>query len=412
MVKYVTLALCGVALFALTSEVLPQSKTDERSTKNKIGIMRYVWDMGIKFDCYFTLEWRDGDKPHFFNKALAENDDIETLPQMMAWIQRELPDVEAAQDSQNPVVIHLRTNSVKKSANHALDEKITIQYDDRLNKLPDAIGRFTVSKIVYGGLETIPSATPDDRYTSVHVVAKDQVVRNILSDFMPLSQFAPSLWIAVLREDDRSSKVRVSYFGPIGDQPFSGDPRDKTVIYSFTDARNAYFLNPLSGKLVGEAAKFITDGFASGKTRNVRWSMYYLGKHKVESAIPLLLSHLAYRYTTVPVLAEAYPAVHALLDMGKLANAPVQKQLETETDPLRLQLLCAVLLGVNGAKDGRRLTTETASKLSDTQKKRIMNALTAAEGLLIAVPPFNDVFPPPADLVEKLNKLSRTPHDK
>ena len=128
--------------------------------------------------------------------------------------------------------------------------------------------------------------------------------------------------------------------------------------------------------------------------------MYYLGKHKVESAVPLLLSHLDYRYTTVPVLAEAYPAVHALLDMGQTANAPVRKQLTTETDLLRLELLCAVLLGVNGAYDGRKLTAETASKLPEAQEKRIMDALRFAEEQLIAVPPpvDNVSFPHPTPI--------------
>lgn len=360
---------------------------DERKPAPNIYLMQYLGAMSDKLDCYFTREWNQKDGFSYVGREIPDDATIDSIKALIEKLRRDTPDIEAVQDAENPVIVHLRTLTMKNSPDRVLDQKVSLQYKGAARNVPKEIGRRANEGIGLARVIGWPKVTPDDYQTIVEVKAENRAIRSILSDYMPLSRYSGFLWLALDAQLNQKSFMEIYYYGTNGSKPFSGNAQDKTTIYPFSDARNAYFLNPLSGKLVGEATKFITDGFASNKTVNVRWSMYYLGKQKIGGAIPLLLEHLAYRYTTVPVLAEAYPAVHALLDMGTLANAPVQKQLEAESDPLRLQLLCAVLLGVNGAKDGRRLTTETASKLSNAQEKRIMTALIAAEGQLIAVPP-------------------------
>ena len=99
-------------------------------------------------------------------------------------------------------------------------------------------------------------------------------------------------------------------------------------------------------------AEFIGNCFKTNKTLNVRWAVLYLGKYKVERALPLLFEHLDYCYTTCPVLAEAYPAVHALMDYGAPAGHIALQKMAAEINIRRLKLLGAVVLGIEGC--GRR----------------------------------------------------------
>ncbi len=398
MIRNNLLALYCLVLIAARTAAQPPVALNKPPVTTPINAVRYIERMGVKFDCYFTFEWNEGNKSYLFNRQVIPKDDVTTLPRLIEWLHNELPDFEVVHDAQNPVVIHLRASFLKRSENQVLDEKIAVQYEGAVRKLPNLIGKRTVSKIVFENGGDYPSPMPHDWYTKVKIRAKDQTVRSILSNYLPFSRYCPLLWIADLRENAISTQ-RISFFGPTGYRPYDWDGwlESGKKNYAFSAGRNAYFLNPLSDKLAADAVKFATDGFASGKTLNVRWSLYYLGKHKVESAVPLLLEHLDYRYTTVPVLAEAYPAVHALLDMGKPATVAVQERLKTETDPLRLELLCAVLCGIHGDYEARQLVTAVASKLPEAREKPILDALNRAEEEIIAVPPPADGLKPAPD---------------
>ena len=375
-------------------------------TKHKpsISMSRYLMRIGAEVDCYFTIERHQRDGYGFPVVEIPDDPSVHSVKALIEKFRRDTPNIEATQDTDNPAIVHIRFRVSKNVEQETLDARATLRFKGPIRDLANDLGKSAGKPIGKAKFVDIPIVTPDDIHTITQVTADDKPIRSILSDYAPLSRYASFIWLAFDREINQSYFMQIYYYGENDSytlNPYTGEPISKDQIFPFIEGRNAYFYNPLSDKLTDEAVKFITDGFSSGKTTNVRWSMYYLGKHKMERAIPLLLEHLDYRYTTVPVLAEAYPAVHALLDMGTPATAFVQTQLTTETDPLRLQLLCAILLGVNGAENGRKMATETASKLPDAQAKRIATALQWAQEQIIAVPPPVDFikYDPPKDFV-------------
>ena len=392
--KITQTALCVIALYLTTC-----ANASDKTAPATIHMVKYLGEMARKLDCYFTIEGYERGAGAIYYPNISDESTITSIKDLAIKLQRDLPGSEVVQDAENPAVIHIKAN-IKNTHYKIMDQKATLNYKGAARGAPDRI-----AKQINGGLSQpiyrdAPIVTPDDYHTLVEIKAKDRPVRNLLCDYLPLSDYSCILWLAEdVNLNDRPF-IQFYYYGLIRPRMKPVDPTAKPKIYSFSEGRDAYFFNPLSDKLNPAAMRFITGAFQSGKTLNVRWSMYYLGRNKVESAILLLLSHLDYRYTTVPVLAEAYPAVHALLDIGKPATAAVQKQLTTETDPLRLQLLCAVLLGIHGAYDGRRLAAETAAKLPEAREKPIMDALRLAEEQIIAVPPpVDNVYSPhPAPL--------------
>ena len=382
--KFFCSAVTVYAFCCLTSFAVAQSLSPERpAPKNLYAIARTL-------DCYLTVELYYGTpaKASPLDKEMQTADfdaSADSIEALLPQLRMKIPDAIITRDTENPAVIHIADRSLQKIKRYVLDDSASLRYFGRALDMADTLGKQTNGGLAAArGFVVVSYLRDFDPFTNLRIMATNRPVRSILDDYLPLSDYGRLLWKTSAKKVDGSWTVRVLFPGRV---VYTKTQFDKEKEYHFSEGEEAYQLNPNSNKLTAEAMRFVTASFQSGKTLNVRWSMYYLGKQKVESAIPLLLSHLDYRYTTVPVLAEAYPAVHALLAMGKLSTAPVQKQLTTETDPLRLQLLCAVLLGVHGAYDGRRLTAETAAKLPEAQEKRIMDALRIAEEQLIAVPP-------------------------
>ena len=279
-----------------------------------------------------------------------------------------------------------------------LDESTSLHYKGKVKKLPDDIGRHfharlsTAKIILYVG--GIP-VTPDDNTTNVAVVAENKPIRSILSDYLPLSHYSRCLWVGLDRTKDEKT-IECFYFGPLKEDTREHNNRPKkredsaNTTHDFTEGREAYLTNSFSDNTVDAATKFIELAFESGRTLQVRWAILYLGKYKVEHALPLLFSHLEYQYTNCPVLTEAYPALHALIDFGVTASTLALKQMEAETDPLRLRLLCALMVGTQGSYQGRKQIHELIGHLPQMQRERIIKALETLDDRLIAVPPPDD----------------------
>jgi len=150
-----------------------------------------------------------------------------------------------------------------------------------------------------------------------------------------------------------------------------------TPIVSFSEGEVAYAVNQYSEKSADEAIEFINLQMNSKEPRQVRWAMFYLSKFKVERAIPIFLQHLDYQYTTVPVLTEAFPALQALIQMGKPAASAALQALTTESDAQRLELLCQVVLGIDSLNVGKRRIETLVENTKDAQQRQKINAALA-----------------------------------
>jgi hypothetical protein len=117
----------------------------------------------------------------------------------------------------------------------------------------------------------------------------------------------------------------------------------------------------------------------AGDKRQVRWSMLYLGKYKAERAIPLLLKYLDYQYTTSPLLEESFPALRALINIGKPAAKAALEANAQEQDNRRLELLMHLVLRVHGATEGKQLIKTALAGIEDAaQQDRVQAALLKA----------------------------------
>ena len=348
--------------------------------------LRYFLYVGEKFDCYFTIEYRAND--HDAGKFQSRIQDVDFDTSIEDWntllehLRVKLPEATVTQDKENPAIVHIAEKSLADVKRYAIETPVSLQYKGTVKNLPQAIAERTgdTLKETSGLLNNSPA----DYTTRIYIDVRSRPVRNVLSDFLPFCHYNRILWESYCWLHDGKKNVNVEYTSVR-----IPDVREQQAdrVLPFANGSEAYWNNVFSDAIADNATKFIEDGFKKGKTLNVRWAMLYLGKYKVERSLPLLLQHLDYAYTTCPVLDEAYPVLHALLDMGKPAAAAALEALPTETSPLRLKLLCAALMGIHGNYEGRKQARELAARLPEEQKARLLSALSAIDERLIAVPP-------------------------
>ena len=361
----------------------------------KVWLGSYLREIGQRFDCYFTIHQWDYGTPNILNERVMIEPGLKYLADVPGALSKRLEGYQVLQCSDNPVVFRIVSAKSQANPEYWLDGRLDLEFqgppDELLNKiLYSAKGTSRQSQFFIGN---VPSA---DLTTKVAVRAAGMPARSIMTNFLPLSRYSRVLWSAtttVLKEGrteallvDRqgvpapgwtmtfapgTQKVSVSWGGP-----FKSEYMPSTALVPFSEGEAALYRNAKSPEAIAAAVDYINAQMKTENPFQVRWAMFYLGKHGVAEAVPLLLKYLAYRYTTCGVLEESYPATLALSMMGKPGSAAALKALGTETDGLRLKLLCRVVLLVEGQAQGAKTIEAEAAKVADAkQQQRIRDAL-------------------------------------
>lgn len=341
---------------------------------DKIMMGSYLRQMGKKLDCYFTIEQvLTASSPDIPSRYVVPNTSVKSVADLLDYLQKQLATCDIRQSPENPAVIQITSPGAVAIPSYWLDRRIDLSF---AGSLADLENRIVVSQ---QGLEFQKLTAPHgmarrDFDTKVHIVAKSRAVRGLLTDFMPLARYSRTLWTATTTPSDGKQVVTVSFGGPVKAPDGMSDE-----LVPFAQGEDAFYLNKKSPEAIAAAVDYMTTQMKVEKPFQVRWAMFYLGKNGGPAAVPLLIRHLTYKYTTCGVLEESYPAALALSMMGKSGSAAALKAIATETDSLRLKLLCRVVLLVEGQDNGAKAIEAEVVKTTDAQQnQRIRDALKAA----------------------------------
>jgi len=145
----------------------------------------------------------------------------------------------------------------------------------------------------------------------------------------------------------------------------------------YVQARDTFGPNPEDNS-AEQAIRFIRTRMKANNPLQVRWAMLFLGKVKAAEGIPVLLEYLDYRYTTHGIVEESYAALKALRQIGKPAAEAARKELAKEQSDLRTELLCRVVLSVEGKEKGLETLAAERHRLPDAKSlERLDKALQA-----------------------------------
>lgn len=394
----IRLGVIAVMCIALQFTDFRNATSQQKHTLTKTDLQSYIIKMGIRLDCYFTIE----SERHNAAKSTKDIqskleqeyvDDLQSIPNINALVlllQEELPYTIVSRDSHNPMLIRIVEQSLINIPNYPLDQKCDFIYNGRLVEFIESLANKLRCELrLNQGFLSDPYGGRNEKFR-MRIVAKNKTVRSILSSYFSLSDESRILSWTQLDLSPLIPSIGVMYSNPRARDPeFNGYLQPRKALearvngggeyvgpnadsdLSFEEGEVAYFFNPKNSKHIGDATNYIKVHLNDGESSQVRWSMLWLGKNKVTGSIPMLIRHLEYRYTTVPVRESAYPVVKALITMGGTGADAALKDLPTEVRPHRMELLSWVVLSVYGLEAGQKKLEAAAKKFPD-KKLRLL----------------------------------------
>lgn len=361
----------------------------------------FLYKTSIILDFYYTVEVEqsrtdpeknmsyDGLKDTFLSSEKHGEDEISDV---IRTINDSLGYEAAFLDKSNPAVIHIMGKALHSQKTNALNLERTISYIGKLSNLPDYIGKrlgpdITLRSPIGGG---IGEQVMDDS-TSVTFKDVSGTVREILSNYIPLSKYRRCLWRASTLISKDNTTIIVKYSGPASGTvlPFQSNDGDDFVhgnnagaeplLLTFDEGELAYRYNEATNESTATALTYIANYLDRHNGQQVRWAMLWLGEHGIEKSIPVLLNSLDYVYTSSPLLDERFPAYAALKKMGQLAIPAILNELSREENPVKLELLCRLVIETLGEPVGRTSIEKAIINVANIDRQRAMkNALRDA----------------------------------
>ncbi len=191
----------------------------------------YLFDMGQKFMCHFTLEYRGyalTGKSSVLNSMVTNDANVTTIPLLVAKLRRDLPGFTVAQNSKNPKIVHIIEQALAEK-DYVLNKSTSLRYSGNLvgcvvkdeagrnlvkgNGLVVAVAE-KVGVVLDGSEEAGSHGAFNDCVTMVTVNASNTTVRSILTDYIPLGNYKTILWRAVTTKAEGKPEVLVQFYGP------------------------------------------------------------------------------------------------------------------------------------------------------------------------------------------------------
>jgi hypothetical protein len=374
----ITIAAFTTALVTLTIPFLcnAQEKKPISGTTEKSALRNYLQRAGMRADCYFTLErdQRRINRASPFDGIHVEDDagDV-NADKLIARLQTLLPFAVVERNKSNPVVINIIESSLSNARANVMDETIDVKYTGTPSGLVEVVGKQLDGRLGRRRGGDLSRAF-EDGITHVDVNAKRQTLRNVLTDYVPLTGYSRIVWEADTLDPEIEGKTEtwVQYYG----EGFSSDKQPiSDAVIPFSEGEIAYARNAKTDETVRTATEYIASHISNQDKSQLRWAVLFLAKNKIVRSVPLLFKYLDYKYTSVPLIEESYPVVRALIEMGKPAASGALAQLGIEDDGLKLELLATVVLRVHGLDEGRRQIDLAAMGMPEARKQRLIDAV-------------------------------------
>jgi hypothetical protein len=199
---------------------------------NEIILSLYLGEMTEKLGCHFTFEILNAnDHASLINARSAigvpEDPSVTNVNLLISKLRHDLPGCLVMQSKNNPRILHIIEAPLTKLKDYALEKKVDITYSGILGSgtgpglgLGPGVSQglaLELSKKLDGiGPRTRGDNTTafEDTLTKVNVKAKNEKVRDILTDCVPLTNYGSFLWIAETVKVGAKTETIVQYFGP------------------------------------------------------------------------------------------------------------------------------------------------------------------------------------------------------
>lgn len=218
---------------ALTEDDHSPSLLSSKPTGQKVPWESYLKMAADKLDCYLTLEllYNDDRASH----ALAQSDvrddrEVSSIEELIEIVSRDVKGISFLRNARQGSIIHVIDDRLKSIPDYSLEKTITIDFSGTLNwlttvELPKRLPGIGERR---GGLRGEDVA---DYATRVTLNVKDQKLRDVLTDCVPLEVYKSILWRAETSCVDGQSKTTVRYYGVDTPRPGHGPERVYRAVF-------------------------------------------------------------------------------------------------------------------------------------------------------------------------------------
>lgn len=177
----------------------------------------YLASTGKSLGCHFTIEIlvRELDDPKSSSRFFVDDDkEVKTVDEVIDKASKKTEGLIFVKNKNNPQIVHVIDDDLRKIPGYAIDQKMDLKYSGFLDEISKAIEtKFpALGPRRSGDLAKFLIADP---VTEIEIDAKDQVVRDILTDCVPLKGYSPLLWRAETERAEGKGKTIVQYYGPM-----------------------------------------------------------------------------------------------------------------------------------------------------------------------------------------------------
>ena len=186
----------------------------------KIWYQTYLYEVGARLGCHFTLEiYREGgpragakSRSYPDGTGWIKNDrEIKSIRGLVAKLKEDMSKCVVIQDREHPTIIHLVDAALAKKAGYVLDRRVTIKYDGLIAGLPEAIGKQIDGIDAARGGSNMEQG--GDWFTRISVQAQSAKIRDLLTRSVPLKDYNVILWIADTDVADGQLRTTVRFLG-------------------------------------------------------------------------------------------------------------------------------------------------------------------------------------------------------
>jgi len=211
----VLIVLVGSLMLSVNTkaEDMPTSETG----RDKMTVLTLcLSDLGKKYDVYFTIEeaYEEGSVQNPISSRLIScSIENSTLNEALRGLEQALPDVEILKSETNLAVVHLIDSRLKAMGNYPIDYMLdSINYSGPIVQLIDEVSKQVPTIEAQTMFAVGRGPIVMDMITKVTVSAINSSVRDVLTNYIPLSTYNRVLWIANTKLGDKP-KTTVQFGG-------------------------------------------------------------------------------------------------------------------------------------------------------------------------------------------------------
>lgn len=218
MMTYKSLLILTVALSTFSVFLVNVTADDTESDElfPPLYWKSYLIYRGGEIGCQFTLEhlYRPADEPDDLFRLFIEDDPkIDSVDALLAKLQKEVKALHFVKNPKHSNLIHVIDRRLLKLEGYPVTKKYSIAFRGTPAGFTGALHTHTQGSVTGKMMGDLREVFNDD-LTKISVTAKNGVLRDILTDCVPLDGYHTFVWRAETSIVDGSAVTTVQFYGP------------------------------------------------------------------------------------------------------------------------------------------------------------------------------------------------------